>query len=61
MVLHDDLTARDVLLADDGVVKVVDFGLARQLYTEENCTKQILVIAAVHCAAPIHYFNYDQE
>jgi tRNA A-37 threonylcarbamoyl transferase component Bud32 len=29
-VLHGDLAARNVLLADHGVVKVADFGMARQ-------------------------------
>ena len=30
-VLHGDLAARNVLLADGGIVKVADFGLARQM------------------------------
>ena len=39
-VLHGDLAARNVLLADDGIVKVADFGLARQLYNDYNYKKQ---------------------
>jgi Ser/Thr protein kinase RdoA (MazF antagonist) len=31
-VLHGDLAARNVLLADDGVAKVADFGMARKMY-----------------------------
>lgn len=31
-VLHGDLAARNVLLCDDNVVKICDFGLARSLY-----------------------------
>lgn len=32
-VLHGDLAARNVLLADHGVVKVADFGMARKMYS----------------------------
>ena len=39
-VLHGDLAARNILLADDGVVKVADFGLARQLYQDYDYKKQ---------------------
>ncbi|XP_046456193.1 vascular endothelial growth factor receptor kdr-like [Daphnia pulex] len=35
-VLHGDLAARNVLLADDGVAKVADFGMARKMYYEGN-------------------------
>lgn len=38
--LHGDLAARNVLLADDGVVKVADFGMARQMYYEGNYQKK---------------------
>ena len=30
--MHGDLAGRNALLADERVVKVADFGLARQLY-----------------------------
>ncbi len=31
-VLHGDLAARNVLLADHGIIKVADFGMARKMY-----------------------------
>lgn len=35
-VLHGDLAARNVLLADDYIVKICDFGLAKSMYNSEN-------------------------
>ncbi|XP_057377778.1 mast/stem cell growth factor receptor kita-like isoform X2 [Daphnia carinata] len=39
-VLHGDLAARNILLADDGVAKVADFGMSRKLYYDENYEKK---------------------
>ena len=42
-VLHGDLAARNILLADNGVAKVADFGMSRQMYYEGNYAKSGLV------------------
>ncbi|XP_046459939.1 mast/stem cell growth factor receptor Kit-like isoform X2 [Daphnia pulex] len=39
-VLHGDLAARNILLADDGVAKVADFGMAKKMYYEEHYEKK---------------------
>lgn len=39
-VLHGDLAARNILLADDGIVKICDFGLAKSMYKDNNYKKK---------------------
>ncbi|XP_021926551.1 vascular endothelial growth factor receptor 1-like isoform X2 [Zootermopsis nevadensis] len=39
-VLHGDLAARNILLADDNVVKICDFGLAKSMYKSDNYQKK---------------------
>ncbi|KAJ6629276.1 Vascular endothelial growth factor receptor 1 [Pseudolycoriella hygida] len=39
-VLHGDLAARNILLCNDNVVKICDFGLARSLYKCNNYKKE---------------------
>lgn len=39
-VLHGDLAARNILLADDNIVKICDFGLARSMYKNDNYKKK---------------------
>lgn len=42
-VLHGDLAARNILLADDYVVKICDFGLAKSMYKSDNYLKKSAV------------------
>ncbi|CAG2061258.1 unnamed protein product [Timema podura] len=39
-VLHGDLAARNILLADDNIVKICDFGLAKSMYKSDNYQKK---------------------
>ncbi|XP_018563787.1 vascular endothelial growth factor receptor 1 isoform X2 [Anoplophora glabripennis] len=39
-VLHGDLAARNILLADNNVVKICDFGLAKSMYKNDNYKKR---------------------
>lgn len=39
-VLHGDLAARNILLCDDNIVKICDFGLARSMYKNDNYKKK---------------------
>ncbi|XP_055333215.1 vascular endothelial growth factor receptor 1-like [Paramacrobiotus metropolitanus] len=51
-VIHRDLAARNVLVADDNVVKICDFGLARQeysVYTKKNVFELPVKWMAIEC------------
>lgn len=39
-VMHGDLAARNILLADNNVVKICDFGLAKSMYKTDNYKKK---------------------
>ena len=39
-VLHGDLACRNILLAADNVVKICDFGLAKDIYKTDNYRKK---------------------
>ncbi|KZC11067.1 Vascular endothelial growth factor receptor 3, partial [Dufourea novaeangliae] len=39
-VLHGDLAARNILLAENNVVKICDFGLAKTMYKDDNYKKK---------------------
>ncbi|XP_053989273.1 vascular endothelial growth factor receptor 1 isoform X1 [Hylaeus volcanicus] len=39
-VLHGDLAARNILLAENNIVKICDFGLAKTMYKDDNYKKK---------------------
>lgn len=39
-ILHGDLAARNILLAEENIVKICDFGLSRSLDNSENYKKE---------------------
>ena len=39
-VIHGDLAARNILLAENNVIKICDFGLAKNIYSDPNYHKK---------------------
>ena len=60
-VLHGDLAARNILLANDGVVKVADYGMARKIYyqSKKETKRQVdqLIIVTGFCSRPLLSFQ----
>nr|XP_023029901.1 vascular endothelial growth factor receptor 1-like [Leptinotarsa decemlineata] len=52
-VLHGDLAARNILLADDNVVKICDFGLAKSMYRSDVYVKR------GNCPLPIKWMAIE--
>lgn len=48
-IIHGDLAARNVLLCENNVVKICDFGLARSMYKSSNYVKKEDVSSEVKC------------
>ena len=46
--VHRDLAARNVLVGEDYVLKVADFGLARDIYKDERYVKTTSVRMLIH-------------
>jgi len=51
-IVHRDLKRANVLLADDGGVKLVDFGLAKLRDAQLRLTKTATVVGTVSCMSP---------
>ncbi|MBI2944791.1 MAG: serine/threonine protein kinase [Candidatus Wallbacteria bacterium] len=51
-ILHRDLKADNILMTDDGTVKVCDFGLAVLGSEDEKLTEEGLVLGTLHYMAP---------
>jgi len=39
-ILHGDLATRNILLAEENIVKICDFGFAKTMYNSENYKKK---------------------
>ena len=55
--IHRDLAARNVLVGDDYVMKIADFGLARDIYKDEFYLKETTGLLPVKWMAPESLFD----
>jgi len=51
-IIHRDIKAQNVLVKDDGTVKLTDFGIAQMGYQAQQMTKANTVVGSVHYMAP---------
>ena len=55
--MHRDLAARNVLVGEDYVMKIADFGLARDIYKDEFYLKQTTSLLPVKWMSPESLFD----
>lgn len=57
-IIHRDLNPNNIILTGDGVVKLIDFGIAREV--KENCACDTTILGTVGYAAP-EQFGFMQS
>ena len=55
--VHRDLAARNILVGDDYVMKIADFGLARDIYKDDQYVKNTQGLLPVKWMAPESLFD----
>lgn len=60
-VIHGDLAARNILLSENNVIKICDFGLAKNIYSDPNYHKKSnvsgLKVVSVTCRFRLNWNN----
>ena len=60
-IIHRDITPNNILISTDGVLKLIDFGIARE--RKENCIQDTTILGTAGFAAPeqFGFFQTDER
>lgn len=60
-IVHRDIKPENIIITDDGILKLIDFDIARQIVTSKNCDTQVLGTAGYAAPEQFGFTQTDQR